>query len=49
MPLEQAAIVPHPPILIPSIGKENQSLLSKTITSYSKLEESLKNNKIETL
>lgn len=49
MPLEQVAIVPHPPLLIPSIGKENLTLLDKTTTSYNKLKDSLGQNKIETL
>jgi aromatic ring-opening dioxygenase LigB subunit len=49
MPLSQAAIVPHPPILIPNIGKENLTLLAKTTTSYRKLKEAFKANKIETI
>lgn len=49
MPLKQAAIIPHPPILIPSIGKENLSLLKQTNSSYNKLKDSLIENKIETI
>ncbi len=49
MPLKQAAIIPHPPILIPSIGKENLPLLKQTNSSYNKLKESLIENKIETI
>ena len=32
-----SAIVPHPPILIPQIGKDNLSQLKSTITAYKKL------------
>lgn len=34
-----SCITPHPPILIPSIGKENLELISKTSQSLKKLEE----------
>ena len=36
-----AAIVPHPPVLIPSIGKENIDKLKKTIRALDILEEEL--------
>ncbi|NQT49347.1 AmmeMemoRadiSam system protein B [Candidatus Kuenenbacteria bacterium] len=36
-----AAIVPHPPVLIPSIGKENIDKLKKTISALDILEEEL--------
>jgi MEMO1 family protein len=36
-----SAIVPHPPILIPTIGKENVDKLKKTIRAFDLLEESL--------
>jgi aromatic ring-opening dioxygenase LigB subunit len=49
MPIKLAAIVPHPPILIPSIGKENLLHLSKTKNSYTKIEEALQEEKIETI
>jgi MEMO1 family protein len=49
MALSFAAIVPHTPILIPAIGKENISLLKKTIDSYRKLEEQLYSSQIDTL
>ncbi|MDD5527714.1 MAG: AmmeMemoRadiSam system protein B [Patescibacteria group bacterium] len=49
MSLKLAAIVPHPPILIPSIGKENILRLEKTKNSYSKIEEYLAAEKIETI
>ncbi len=49
MPLSQAAIVPHPPLLIPSIGKDNLTLLPKTIASYGKLKKALKQNRIKNI
>jgi len=36
-----SAISPHPPIIIKSIGKENTSLLDKTVKAYSILEKKL--------
>jgi MEMO1 family protein len=36
-----SAIVPHPPLLVPGIGKENRQLLKATIDSYRLLEEEL--------
>lgn len=44
-----AGIVPHPLILIPNIGKENQKLLNTTANSFLKIAEELKNKKIDTL
>jgi aromatic ring-opening dioxygenase LigB subunit len=49
MSLRLAAILPHPPLLIPSIGKENILRLEKTKNSYTKLEEALVAEKIETI
>ena len=49
MALSFSAIAPHPPILIPAIGKENIALLQKTIESYRKLEEYLYTSQVETL
>jgi len=49
MSLKLAAIIPHPPLLIPSIGKENILRLEKTKNSYSKLAEALIAEKIETI
>jgi len=49
MSLNQLAIVPHPPLLISSIGKDNIILLKKTLSSYKKLEEKLKEEKIDTI
>lgn len=43
------AIVPHPPILIPNIGKENQRQLENTIKAYEKLKEELRAEEIETV
>jgi len=41
MPIIFSAIVPHPPILIPAIGKENLNQIKKTESSYQKLEQDL--------
>lgn len=41
MPLVFAAITPHPPLLIPSIGKESMKKLQKTQAALEKLEEDL--------
>lgn len=41
MSLVFAAITPHPPLLIPSIGKENLAKVSKTELALKKLEEEL--------
>jgi aromatic ring-opening dioxygenase LigB subunit len=49
MSLKLAAIIPHPPVLIPSVGKENILRLEKTKNSYDKLEEALIREKIETI
>jgi len=39
MPLVFAAITPHPPILIPDVGKESIKKISRTINSMNTLEE----------
>lgn len=49
MSLIFSAIVPHPPILIPKIGKENLSRLKDTQKAYQKLAKELSNNQIETI
>lgn len=49
MPLLNAAIVTHSPILIPEIGKLNQQLLQKTVDAYDKLAHELQGNDIETI
>lgn len=49
MPLLYSAFVPHSPLLIPSIGKENRKILNKTLESYKTIEEKLKAHEIETV
>jgi aromatic ring-opening dioxygenase LigB subunit len=49
MSLKLTAIVPHPPILIPNIGKENILRLEKTKNAYSRIEEAILAEKIETI
>lgn len=49
MPLLNAAIVSHSPILIPEIGKLNQQILQKTVDAYQKLASELVGNDIETI
>jgi aromatic ring-opening dioxygenase LigB subunit len=49
MSIRLAAIIPHPPVLIPSIGKANILRLEKTKNSYDKLTEALAAEKIETI
>jgi aromatic ring-opening dioxygenase LigB subunit len=49
MSIRLAAIVPHPPVLIPSVGKENILRLEKTKNSYDKLAEALAAEEIETI
>lgn len=44
-----SAITPHPPILIPAIGKENLEQLKNTSQAYKKLEENLYARKVETI
>ncbi len=41
MSLVLSAIVPHPPLLIPAIGKENLNRLNTTKESYEKIEQDL--------
>ena len=49
MPLVFAAITPHPPVLIPEIGKENVSKLAKTKSAMEKLERELYASQPESL
>jgi aromatic ring-opening dioxygenase LigB subunit len=49
MPLLNAAITPHSPILIPEIGKLNQKVLQKTVDAYLKIASDLQGNDIETI
>lgn len=44
-----SAIAPHPPILIPTIGKENLQRLKSTADSYTRLEENLYVSQPETI
>ncbi|HAM87984.1 MAG: Extradiol ring-cleavage dioxygenase, class III enzyme, subunit B [Candidatus Falkowbacteria bacterium GW2011_GWC2_38_22] len=49
MSLVFGAIVPHSPLLIPSIGKSNRDLLKATILSYKKVTERLIEKKVDTI
>jgi aromatic ring-opening dioxygenase LigB subunit len=49
MPINLAAIVPHPIVLVPSIGKDNLSRLEKTENFYQKISEALKQEKINSI
>lgn len=44
-----AAIVPHSPLLLPTIGKEHQSKLAQTLAAYQEVEQALYLAKAETL
>jgi len=44
-----AAIVPHSPLLIPSIGKDKREQLAKTSQAYAELEQALYSSKPDTL
>jgi aromatic ring-opening dioxygenase LigB subunit len=44
-----AAIVPHSPLLLPTIGKEHQPQLAKTLAAFQELEQALYLSKAETL
>lgn len=47
--IKLAAIVPHSPILIPNIGKENQTQLESTIKAYQKLASDIREKEIESI
>ncbi len=49
MALAFSAIVPHPPILIPQIGKENLVRLEDTQKAYQKLAEEIVDKQVETI
>jgi len=49
MPLLNAAIVSHSPILIPEIGKINHQVLRKTVDAYQEIASELQGNDIETI
>ncbi len=41
MPQTLAAILPHSPLLIPEIGKDNQKILNNTLTAYNEVADKL--------
>ncbi len=47
--IKLAYILPHSPILIPSIGKKNISILNRTIESFQEVQEKLIEEKIDTI
>ncbi len=49
MSIKFAAIVPHPPVLIPAIGKENRERLKNTIQAYAVLADEIKAKRIQTI
>jgi len=49
MPIVFSAITPHPPILIPTIGKENINQLKATSDAFLKLEQDLYASQVETI
>jgi len=49
MSIVLSAIVPHPPLIIPFIGKENTERLKNTIQAYGKLEEYIYTSHIDTI
>lgn len=44
-----SAIVPHSPVLIPSVGKENLKRIESTKKAFKKIEEDLYSSKVETI
>lgn len=49
MSIVTASIVPHPPVLIPQIGKENLERLKNTESAYSKLAKIMQTQKVDTI
>lgn len=49
MTLVFSAIVPHPPLLIPGIGKNNRDLLKSTTLAYKKIADKLILKKVDTI
>jgi aromatic ring-opening dioxygenase LigB subunit len=47
--LISAYLVPHSPVLIPSIGKENRKIIKETVSAYEEIAEKIKKDKIDTL
>ncbi len=49
MPIVLGAFVPHPPVLVPNIGKENCDLFAATNSAYTTLKEHIAQKEIDTL
>lgn len=49
MSIITAALVPHPPLLIPEVGKDNWKLLEKTYNAYKSIEEDIYAGRVETV
>jgi len=49
MPILKAYIVPHPPLIIPEIGKGEEQKISKTIESYEKIAQDIATLKPDTI
>ncbi|MFA6215915.1 MAG: AmmeMemoRadiSam system protein B [Patescibacteria group bacterium] len=49
MPIVFAAITPHPPVLIPEIGKDNVKKIDKTLQAFKKLEQDFYASKPESV
>lgn len=49
MPIKYCAILPHSPILIPEIGQSNRVILQKTLDSYEKVGQELREKEIDNI
>ena len=49
MSIVYSAIVPHPPIIIPNIGKENVKKLDATVKSFERIQKELIKNEVDTI
>lgn len=49
MPIVKAALLPHSPLLIPEIGKSNQSLLQKTRDAYQEIIADCQEKEVDTI
>jgi AmmeMemoRadiSam system protein B len=49
MPIKYGALLPHSPILIPTIGKKNTKILQKTTEAYNKVISKIKEKEISTI
>lgn len=49
MPLLFSALLPHSPLLIPEIGKDNHPVLDKTLLAYSKIKEEIVDKEIDSI